>query len=134
MGEVSDALRALVRLRAGGRCEYCLQLEATVLFGHQMDHIIAVKHGGQTEQDNLALCCTLCNKHKGSDISSVDTETGAIIPLFHPRRDAWNQHFQLHRAHIVGSTATGRATARLLQFNRSERIRERELFAPNLTS
>jgi 5-methylcytosine-specific restriction endonuclease McrA len=43
---------------------------------HEIDHIIAKKHGGRTEAENLALSCTLCNKYKGSDPASVDPETG----------------------------------------------------------
>jgi len=54
---------------------------------HEVDHVIAEKHGGLTEPDNLALSCTLCNKHKGSDLTSIDPETGDIVPLYHPRKD-----------------------------------------------
>jgi len=57
-------LRRLVYERARGRCEYCLIPETVVLVSHQVDHIIAEKHGGLTEADNLALSCA-CNKHKG---------------------------------------------------------------------
>jgi len=28
--------------------------------------------------DNLALCCTVCNRFKGSDIASVDPDTGQV--------------------------------------------------------
>jgi hypothetical protein len=47
--------------------------------------------------------------------------------LFHPRRDAWHEHFQLRGGMIVAITAAGRVTVRLLQLNRSERVKEREL-------
>jgi len=77
--------------------------------------------------DNLALCCALCNKHKGSDIASIDPETGDMQPLFHPRRDRWRDHFELRGAEIASRTAAGRATLRLLQLNRPERVKEREL-------
>ena len=92
-----------------------------------MDHIVALKHGGLTEADNLALSCALCNKHKGSDLASLDPETGEIAPLYHPRRDRWVNHFQVVGAHIVPLTPVGRVTVRLLQFNQSERVAEREL-------
>jgi 5-methylcytosine-specific restriction endonuclease McrA len=81
------ALRRLVYERAGGHCEYCLIPDTLVLVAHQIDHIIAEKHGGLTEADNLALACVLCNKHKGSDLASIDPQTGEIVPLYHPRRD-----------------------------------------------
>jgi len=77
--------------------------------------------------DNLALCCTLCNKYKGTDLASIDPETGEMCRLFHPRRDQWRHHFQLHGGLIVAITAVGRVTVRVLQLNRSERVKERDL-------
>lgn len=78
-----------MRERAGERCEYCLIPESMTFALHEIDHIIAEKHGGRTEEENLGLSCALCNGFKGSDLTSIDPETGAIVPLFHPRRDAW---------------------------------------------
>lgn len=124
---VSAALRRQVYERAHGCCEYCLVPETVTLTAHQVDHIVALKHGGLTEADNLALSCALCNKHKGSDLASLDPETGKIAPLYHPRCDRWVNHFQLAGARIVPLTPVGRATVRLLQFNQSERVAEREL-------
>ncbi|WP_414621625.1 HNH endonuclease [Calothrix sp. CCY 0018] len=59
---------------------------------------MAEKHGGLTEAENLALACTLCNKHKGSDLTSIDPETGDIVPLYHPRKDQWREHFKIKDA------------------------------------
>jgi HNH endonuclease len=94
---------------------------------HWVDHIIAEKHGGQTATDNLALCCIICNQHKGTDLTSIDPQTGQITPLFHPRRDRWSDHFRLVGATIEPCTAIGRVTVRLLQLNRPDRLKEREL-------
>lgn len=124
---ISVELRRLVYERANGRCEYCLIPETVVLVSHEIDHIIAQKHGGPTESDNLALSCTLCNKHKGSDLASLDPVTDDIVPLYHPRQDRWLDHFQLSNAQIVPLTSKGRVTVRLLQLNTPERIEEREL-------
>ena len=77
-------------------------------------------------RDNLALACHRCNLHKGTNLSSVDPKTGAVVPLFHPRRDDWNEHFTLEGARIVGETPTGRATVLLLHFNVRRRIELRE--------
>jgi HNH endonuclease len=93
----------------------------------KMDHVIAAKHGGQTVAGNLALCCTLCNRFKGSDIASVDPETGEITPLFHPRFDEWKDHYDIRDGLIVALTAKGRVTVTLLRMNRPDRIRERQL-------
>jgi 5-methylcytosine-specific restriction endonuclease McrA len=94
---------------------------------HEVDHIVAQKHGGMTQADNLALSCSLCNKHKGTDLTTLEAGTGEIVPLYHPRRDRWTDHFRLNGAEIEPLTSVGRATVRLLQLNRSERITEREL-------
>ena len=123
---IPAALRRLVRERAQDRCEYCLIPESVTLASHWIDHIVAEKHGGKTDAENLANSCTLCNQHKGSDLSSIDPETGLIVPLFNPRRDSWSEHFRLTGGRIEPATATGRVTEQLLQFNRANRIAERE--------
>jgi len=125
---IPASLRRLVYERAGGGCEYCRMPERFSFALHQIDHIIAEKHGGATLADNLALSCILCNKHKGSDLASLDPLTGAITPLFHPRRHAWQEHFALESdGALVSATAEGRATIRLLQMNQPERVEERRL-------
>jgi 5-methylcytosine-specific restriction endonuclease McrA len=121
------SLRQLVHDRAAGCCEYCFIPATAVLVAHEIDHIISRKHGGSSDAENLALSCALCNKHKGSDLTSIDPETGEIVPLYHPRQDSWPEHFQLREAQFIGLTPTGRATIRLLQLNRSDRIEERQL-------
>ena len=91
---VSAALRRLVYERANHACEYCLMPEIAVLVSHEIDHVIAEKHGGQTDENNLALACTICNKYKGSDLASIDPSNGEIVRLYHPRCDRWREHFQ----------------------------------------
>jgi hypothetical protein len=71
------------------------------------------------------LCCAICNRFKGSDIASIDPETGQLTALFHPRRDRWNEHHELRQGEIIGLTAKGRVTVRLLRMNRPTRIKER---------
>jgi hypothetical protein len=124
---VPVALRRLVRTRAAECCEYCLIPEQITLAAHWVDHIVAEKHGGQTEEGNLALSCVLCNQRKGSDLTSIDPQTGQITPLFHPRRDRWQEHFRWVGARIEPLTPIGRVTVRLLQLNHPDRIAEREL-------
>lgn len=124
---ISTVLRNLVYERADGCCEYCLISETVSFAKHQIDHIIAEKHGGQTVEENLALSCSLCNKYKGSDLTSIDYETGKIVPLFNPRRDVWSEHFQIENGVFIGLTPNARATIRLLQINNSARIEERKI-------
>src|SRR6185369_5167088 len=119
-------LRRLVRERAGDRCEYCLIPEWMAFAPHWIDHIVAEKHGGSTQADNLANSCVLCNQRKGSDLSSIDPDTGEIAALFHPRRHSWTDHFRLLAdGRIEPLTAAGRVTVRLLHLNHPDRMVER---------
>jgi hypothetical protein len=120
-------LRRSVAKRAKNCCEYCLQPEFFSLSSHAIDHIIAEKHNGQTIESNLALACKLCNTIKGSDIASIDPETQETTPLYHPRRDLWQEHFQLQDAELIGLTAKARTTIWLLRLNQSDRMQERKL-------
>jgi hypothetical protein len=57
----------------------------------------------------------------------MDPETGRLTPLFHPRLDRWDNHHELRNGEILGLTAKGRVTVRLLRMNRPARIKERQL-------
>jgi 5-methylcytosine-specific restriction endonuclease McrA len=85
MTYVSGQLRQLVIKRAKDRCEYCLFPQSAALLTFEMEHIIAEKHGGKTEAENLALACPYCNRAKGSDLGSIDPETKKLTPFFNPR-------------------------------------------------
>jgi hypothetical protein len=121
-------LVALVRHRAGFRCEYCHFPESFSGLNFQMDHIIAERHGGPTESENLALSCIYCNSYKGPNLSGIDAETGKIVRLFHPRRDQWSDHFQWDGALLLGRTPTGRATIGVLRINEGVAVSLRRLF------
>ena len=126
---VPAALRRLVRERANGWCEYRLLPGVVSFHLHQVDHIVAQKHGGEAVEANLALSCILCNQHKGTDLASIDPETRAAVELYHPRRHVWDEHFILSGGLIMPQTPQGRATARLLQFNAPDRGMERSVLA-----
>ena len=125
--DIDAGLRAEVARRAGHRCEYCGIHEDDAGFAHQVDHIISRKHGGTSALDNLAYACVLCNRYKGSDLTSIDPESGEAVRLFEPRRDQWSDHFRLEADVVEPLSATGRATVRLLRLNALERIAERRL-------
>lgn len=132
---VAPELRRLVMARANHRCEYCLLPEAVALHRHEPDHIVPVQHGGATTEDNLACACLRCNRHKGPNIGSFDPVTGVLTPFFHPRRQAWHDHFQLNDARIEPLTPEGRVTVLILQLNSPERVDERStLLAAELYS
>ncbi len=94
-------------------------------YPHEVDHVIAQKHGGKTALDNLAFSCFECNRHKGSDLASIDPPTGKITPLFNPRSQQWQDHFRFDSASIVPLTPEGRTTVFLLRLNEEERLEER---------
>ncbi len=121
------ALRRLVSERAGYRCEYCLLPEEFSSFPHEPDHIIPLKHGGLTTADNLAWSCYWCNRFKGSDLATLDPQTGQVAPLLNPRLHVWDDHFRLDSAEIIPLTPEGRATADLFKFNRADRLTARQL-------
>ena len=118
-------LRRLVAERADYLCEYCLIQEADSL-GCEIDHIISVKHGGATEANNFAYACAFCNLHKGTDLGSINWGTGELVRFFNPRRDVWGEHFRLDEAVIQPLTDIGEVTARILEFNNSDRLLERQ--------
>ena len=123
---IQPDLRRLIAERAGYRCEYCLLPQAAALHRHEPDHIVPLQHGGVTDLTNLALACLRCNRHKGPNIGSFDPLTGQLVPLFHPRLQVWDQHFQIVDAEIIPLTAEGRVTARVLRFNDPDRLTERQ--------
>jgi HNH endonuclease len=125
MTTISLALRQLVSERAQAKCEYCRLHQDFSIYSHEIDHIIAQKHGGRTVSENLALACLVCNRHKGSDLTTIDPMTQEITPLFHPRSHTWLEHFVLEDSAIVGITQLGRATAFLLMFNNPTRLLQR---------
>lgn len=126
MTYIPEALRRQVASRAKSRCEYCRLHEDDAYYTHEIDHIYAEKHGGDTVETNLCLACADCNRHKGSDLCSLDPQTGYVVALFHPRRDQWRQHFRLIETGIIEPlTSNGRVTERVLRFNRVELVADR---------
>jgi hypothetical protein len=126
--DIGEPLRQYVAERAGYRCEYCLLHEDATGFPHQMDHVISRKHGGASDADNLAYCCVVCNRYKGTDVAAIDPVSGRIARLFNPRRENWADHFSLVGPVIEPFTEIGTATTRILRMNMAERVTERQEF------
>lgn len=114
---VGTALRRAVAQRAQRRCEYCGMPDTEAVAPHEPDHIIASQHGGKTTAANLAYACFDCNRIKGSNISSLDPDTGLLTPLYNPRTQQWAEHFRWNGAIIEPLTAIGRATVFFLRLN-----------------
>jgi 5-methylcytosine-specific restriction endonuclease McrA len=125
---MTEAQRQEVRRNAGFQCEYSRLREQDWLFSaFHLDHVVALQHGGSDEPDNLAWSCQQCNLLKGTNLSGIDPDTGAVVSLFHPRKKIWSEHFRTREARIEGLTACGRATVWLLEMNSAERLQLRAL-------
>jgi hypothetical protein len=77
-----------------------------------------VAAGGETVAENLALACVSCSLRKAACQTAVDPQSGQEVALYNPRRDVWHEHFHWDGVHLVGLTATGRATVEALKMNR----------------
>lgn len=122
---ITKELRRLVANRANCLCEYC-RIPDIVGVSFHVDHIISVKHGGATSEENLAYTCIFCNVQKGTDLGSINWGTGELVRFFNPRRDLWAEHFRIDDATIQPLTDIGEVTVRIFEFNNSDRIRERQ--------
>ena len=56
---ISDETRAMVIVRDGGRCRRCRR--ATNL---EIDHVVPISKGGDSEENNLQTLCRQCNRRK----------------------------------------------------------------------
>jgi len=118
-----DVLRKHVAARAASRCEYCRVRQADIEYPFHIDHIISLKHGGTTTEDNLAYTCPDCNYNKGADLGTfLHPPERDFVPLFHPRLDKWEEHFEESNGLIEPRTLVGEATVRVLMLNTLERI------------
>jgi hypothetical protein len=121
MSNQKDNLRALIKQRAGNRCEYCLSHQDYIMGWLQVDHIYPSVKGGEDSEDNLCLSCELCNQYKWTKTEELDPQSGVNVQLFNPRQQKWKEHFAWSEdgIRIIGLTACGRATAVALKLNNS---------------
>lgn len=120
---MNAATRARVRERASNRCEYCqLHQDDSPLASLHVEHIIPRSHGGPDEMENLALACIDCNLHKGPNLTGIDPDTGRVTKLFHPILHRWEEHFEWRGIYLVGKTAIGRTTIRVLNMNSEDQL------------
>ncbi|HET6973426.1 MAG TPA: HNH endonuclease signature motif containing protein [Pyrinomonadaceae bacterium] len=120
---ITAQVRRQIRKRAHNLCEYChLHQDDSPLAALHVEHIIPKVHGGTDDIENLALACIDCNLHKGTNLTEIDPQTSELTELFHPRRQNWDEHFELHGVYLVGKTAIGRTTIRVLGMNSDDQI------------
>ena len=116
--KIPRKLRTRVSLRARGFCEYCFAPE-DIIVSMQIDHVVPMAKGGETTFENLCLACVPCNRTKSDTLYYRDPQSKTIVPLFNPRTDIGNEHFEWSEdlTLVVGLTPTGRATVSKLKFN-----------------
>ncbi len=63
----------------------------------------------------------IVNEFKSDTVRAIDPETGEWVRLFHPRTQAWDDHFEWvsQGTEVQGKTPIGRATVMALQMNHS---------------
>ncbi|MBI4491552.1 MAG: HNH endonuclease [Chloroflexi bacterium] len=136
---LDDNAKEAIKRNAGYRCEYC-RMRGWPL---TIDHITprstwtrALRQGQRPppfepdEACNTASACWDCNViGKSERTSGEDPETGAKVPLFHPRRDTWEEHFEWVEDYnaIRGRSAIGRATVVALGMNLPHYVAQRRL-------
>jgi 5-methylcytosine-specific restriction endonuclease McrA len=129
---VTKIQREAVVARAGGCCEYCLSQLKFSSDPFATEHIVPRSLGGQTDLNNLALACQGCNGYKYNKIEAIDPGSDQTVPLFHPRKDNWSDHFAWDEGctRLIGLSPIGRATIEALRINRENLVNlRRVLFA-----
>lgn len=119
MVQISKPIRDWVFTRANYRCEYCLTPQEFSGSQMNLEHIVPIAQGGSSDTDNLCLSCAWCNSYKWAKTTGTDPETSSTFPLFNPRQQKWQDHFQWDESetNIIGLTAVGRATIATLKMN-----------------
>jgi len=127
---IPDSIRKRVAERAGHRCEYCLVPERFLATTFHIDHIRSIKHGGATALENLAYACPHCNQKKGTDVATfLDEGSEQTIRIFNPRKDNWENHFEVANGEVLPKTAIGAASVQVLEMNQPDRLIFRQALA-----
>ena len=130
MAAIPADVLARLKQQSRNRCGYC---RSSVLITGQpltVEHLTPTSQGGSSEEDNLWLSCRRCNEHKGAQTHAVDTEADEPVPLFNPRRQAWQEHFAWSEdgTRVMGLTPPGRTTVSALNMNHEDIVSARRLW------
>jgi hypothetical protein len=95
-----------------------------------LDHIQPQSLGGSSDLSNLAASCYRCNQFKGAKTEAIDPLTQQVVSLFHPRQQAWAEHFTWadEGIQIGGLTPIGRATVEALRLNNPYIVESRRIW------
>jgi hypothetical protein len=114
-----EGLRLRIEMADHRQCCYCLTSEVNSGIPMTYDHIEPRSKGGDNSCGNICLACRSCNEFKGNLTQALDPITAELVPLFHPRRQKWSEHFiwSADGTSIEGLTVVGRATIVALRMN-----------------
>ncbi len=124
------AMREAIAGRAQNRCEYCQCPQDFCPDSFHVEHIDPTANGGADTIVNVAWTCGSCNKAKAVATEMIDSQTGLVVSLFHPRRNFWSEHFAWdsdNDLYVIGLTPVRRATILRLQLNHQRIVNLRRL-------
>lgn len=118
--KVSASIRRKVETRAKKLCEYCLSPLDFSSDPFSVEHILPIAKGGTNDSENLAFACQGCNGHKSTKTEAFDAISQTTAKFYNPRKDVWSEHFVWNEdfTEIIGKTAKGRVTIKVLKLNR----------------
>lgn len=127
--KVSASTRNKVEKRANKLCEYCLSPLEFSSDPFSVEHISPISMGGTNDLENLALACQGCNGHKSTKTEAFDVISQTTAKFYNPRKDVWSEHFVWSEdfTEIIGKTAKGRVTIKVLKLNRQRVINLRKI-------
>ena len=106
-----------VREAARYRCGYCLSPQHLVMAKLHIEHIVPRSKGGADAEENLWLCCPICNGHKSDRTDVLDPQSGELVSLFNPRTQFEHFRWSTDGLRILGLTPVGRATVAALHLS-----------------
>lgn len=127
--KVSASIRSKVEERANKLCECCQSPLDFSSDPFSVEHIFPTSKNGTDDLENLALACQGCNGHKYTKTEGFDSINQATIKFYNPRKDFWSEHFTWNEdfTEIIGLTAKGRVTIKILNLNRPRVINLRRI-------
>jgi HNH endonuclease len=125
----SKSVREKVEARANKLCEYRLSPLEFSPDPFSIEHILPLSTGGTNDSENLALSCQGCNGSKSVKIEAFDLVSQTIARFCNPCTDSWDEHFVWNEdfTEMIGLTAKGRVTIKILQLNRQRVVNLRRL-------
>lgn len=82
---VSLSIRRAVTQRANHCCEYCKSQDKYSPNSFTIDHIFPENLNGDSDIENLAYACFLCNRLKSNKVSAFDQNSNLWSTVFNPR-------------------------------------------------